>query len=247
MKTLVYAAFGVLLAVSGAFAQDVQVSRENKTVAVTTAETLELEPEYGIVKLGFHNYAASQDIAYEDNGRLAAKIIKALLGAGVKKEDIETEAIQLGRVEEDYTSTPRQRSKEQQFQAQQTWNISVPVNEVQKVVDIAVLAGANDVQEVVWAVKDPDSVERKLRAAAIARARSEGEEMAQGLGVKLGALLYVTNSDANHTYYGVFGANKRHRGALTTVEVSAQRLPILNLYPQKVRQEVTVYAVFALE
>lgn len=54
-------------------AQDVQVNRENKTVAVTTAETLELEPEYGIVKLGFHHFAPSKDIAYEDNGRVAAK------------------------------------------------------------------------------------------------------------------------------------------------------------------------------
>lgn len=58
----------------------------------------------------------------------------------------------------------------------------MPFSEVQKVVDIAVLTGANDVQEVIWAVKDPDAVERELRAAAIARARSEGEEMAQGPG-----------------------------------------------------------------
>jgi len=222
MRTLIYAALAVLLAVPSALAQDVQVSRDNKSVAVTTAETLELEPDYGIVKLSFHNFAASQDVAYEDNGRIAARIIGALLGAGVKKEDIETEAIQLGRVEEDYTSTPRQRTKEQQYQAQQAWNISVPVPEVQKVVDIAVLAGANDVQDVIWAVKDPDAIERKLRAAAITRARSKAQEMAQALGGKLGALLYVTNSDANHTYYGVFGADKRHRGSLTTVEVTAE-------------------------
>jgi uncharacterized protein YggE len=246
MRSSIWAMLCLLLVAPVGFAQNVQVSRENKTIAVTTTESLEVQPEFGVVKIGVHNYAATQDAAYRENGRIAAKIIEALLGAGIKKEDIETEGIQLGRVENDYTNPNRQPAKEQQFQAQQTWNIRLPLGTVQKAVDIAVLAGANDVEDVVWSVKDPSAIEGKLRAVAVAKARVRAEEMAQALGGKVGALLYVSNYEPYRAYMAGGGGGGRFPST-QTIEVSAEKMPILNLFPQKVRQDVTVFAVFALE
>jgi uncharacterized protein len=209
-------------------AQDIQVNRENKTVAVSVTKSVEVQPELGSVQIGYRNQGRLQSSVYEENGRQAQKIIEALLAAGVKREDIQTEAVQLGR-----------------FEAAQTWKIRVPIGGVQKVVDQAVAAGANDVSDVVWSVADPDALDVKARGEAISKARQIADEMAKSLGGRVGGLLYVSNGEPSGSYFragGGFG-----NGNLQTVEVSATKLPILNLFPQKVRREVTIYAVFALE
>ena len=100
-------------------------------------------------------------------------------------------------------------------------------------------------EDVVWSVADPDALDVKARGEAISKARQIVDEMAKSLGGRVGGLLYVSNGEPYGSYFragGGFG-----NGNLQTVEVSATKLPILNLFPQKVRREVTIYAVFALE
>jgi uncharacterized protein YggE len=238
-RNLLGTSFLLLLIAVSTRAQDVQVSRENKTVAVTVTKGVEVQPEFGIVYIGYRNDGRMKDSVYEENGRQAQKILEALLAAGVKKADIQTESLDLSRVDDSWRE--QKQSKEVQYQAALTWKIRAPIGEVQKVVDLAVEAGANHVGEVVWAVKDPDALDAQARMAAVAKARQLAEEMAQTLGGKVGGLLYVSNGEPPRT-----GGNAWN-GNLQTVEVSSAKLPVLNLFPQKVSREVTIYAVFALE
>jgi hypothetical protein len=73
--------------------------------------------------------------------------------------------------------------------------------------------------------------------------------MAEGLNVKLGALVYASNQ----TPLTRFNAKAAGATANATVEVSAGRssepvaLPDLEIRPQTIREEATVYAVFAIE
>jgi uncharacterized protein YggE len=224
--------------------QGVSVTRDNKTVAVTVTESLEVQPEVGVVTLGYHNFGRTQDAAYEENTRMAAKVLKALLDAGIKKEDIETQSLSLGRSAEPNKQGGQQQDKERQFEAQQTWRIRLPVGEIQKGIDGAVAAGANDIQEIEWSVKDPKALAARARSAAITRARGVAEELAQSLGGRVGTLLFVSNSEQSR-YAGTVG--NLNAVALSTVEVQAAPKMILNLFPQKVTREATIYAVFALE
>jgi len=106
-------------------AQDIQVNRENKTVAVSVTKSVEVQPELGSVQIGYRNQGRLQSSVYEENGRQAQKIIEALLAAGVKREDIQTEAVQLGRVDE--PSRESQQEKAPRFEAAQIWKIRVPI------------------------------------------------------------------------------------------------------------------------
>jgi uncharacterized protein len=249
MKTVSWAVAFLcwLVAASITSGQGVSVSRENKTVAVTVTESLEVQPEIGVVSLGYHNFGRTQSGAYEENGRVAGKIIEALLKAGVKKEDIQTETLQLGRSDEGFKQAAEKQDLEQQFQAQQTWKVRAPIGEVQKVVDQAVAAGANDVEQVEWMVKDQSALDGRARALAIAKARGVAEEMVHSLGGKVGALLYVSNTDASAYLARFTNANASGPGNLATLEVDAAPKMVLNLFPQKVRRDATVYAIFALE
>ena len=64
---LAFAVFTALVAGSAATAQQIQVNRENRTVAVTVTETIEVQREIALIPIGIHTYGRTQDGAYEDN------------------------------------------------------------------------------------------------------------------------------------------------------------------------------------
>jgi hypothetical protein len=226
-------------------AQNIQVNRENKTVAVSVTKSVEVQPDYASVQIGYRNRGPEQGAVYEENGRHAEKIISALLAAGIKKEDIQTQGLDLGRVDDSSQEQEKEKGKKPLFEATQTWAVRAPIGSVQNVVDHAVAAGANTVSDVQWALADPDSLDARAREEAMAKARQVANEMAKSLGGKAGGLLYVSNGEPSGSYFR--SGNSFGKGMPQTVEVFGEKLPILNLFPQKVRREVTIYAVFALE
>lgn len=81
----------VALLLSGSYyslSQDIQVNRQNKTIAVTADQSTSVDAEVAVVAVGYHDYASTQDAAFQDNVRTADVIVKALLGAGTPKANI---------------------------------------------------------------------------------------------------------------------------------------------------------------
>jgi uncharacterized protein YggE len=232
----------VIVAVSGSlFAQDIQVNRQNKTIAVTAEESTTANAEVALLTIGYRNYGVTQDAAFQENVRAAERITKALLDVKVSKANIETEKLQLTRAQIDEKWTADMK-KERQFEAGQSWHVKVSAPEAQTIVDVAVKAGANEVDDVEWNVADPVALQVKAGAAALAKAKSIADQMARGLGTKLGELVYASNrAPVAKTWQ--------------TVEVDAEKMvappppppPKLTLFPQKVKSDATVYAVFSIE
>lgn len=225
-------------------AQEVQVNRENRTIAVSTTETVKADAEIAVVQLGYHNYAPTNNQAYEDNVRASDKIIHALLASGVTKASIDTESLQLSPVFPPSRNLTPQERGQRRFEATQSWKIRLPVADAQRVVDLAVRAGANEMNGVYWRVKDPDSLEAEAVAAALARARGIAESMATKLGGKLGELLYASNRIPPRPMRFRYGTAGGSAGGIVTPSIPS---PHLRLFPQKVPRTATVYAVFALQ
>lgn len=241
------AALACLSAATVASAQDIRVDNSNRTIGVSVSETIEVDPEIALVQIGYHNLGKTHEAAYEESGKAAAKIIDALVAAGVPKVNITTEEVALSRVDEETRDSKAPRQKEHQFEARQSWAIRVPVSEAQKVVDLAVAAGANDVQNVLWEVKDINALEAKANIAAVARARGLADQMAEKFGGKVGQLLFVTNNTAALNFNWMGGKNAVAYKFPQIVTVTEAAKPSLTLFPQKVKRDAQVYAVFALE
>ena len=131
--------------------------------------------------------------------------------------------------------------KDRRFQAQQSWYVTVPVSQAQTVVDLCVNAGANEVEDVEWNVADPVALQAKAGSAALSKARSIADQMAKGLGTKLGELVYASNRAP---------VAKMWRGVTlntSSAMISQTGKPKLKLFPQKVKSDATVYAVFSIE
>jgi uncharacterized protein YggE len=231
----------VIISAGSILSQDIQINRQNKTVAITADESVSADAEIAVLEIGYHNYGSTKDAAFQENLRAAERITKAILGAKVPRANIETEKLRLTRMEIDEKWTPEMK-KERQFAAEQTWHITVSAADAQAVADLAVRAGANNVGDVEWNVADPVALQAKASATALAKARSVADQMAKGLGTKLGDLVYASNRAPSTKAW------QRGQG-WETVEVQGTMLqqPNLALFPQKVKSEATVYAVFAIE
>lgn len=229
-----------VIAITGSLlAQDIQVNRQNKTIAVTAEESTTADAEVALLTIGYRNYGVTQDVAFQENVRVSERITRALLDARVPRANIETDKLQLARTEIDEKWTIDMK-KERQFMAGQSWHVTVSASEAQTVVDLAVKAGANEVDDVEWNVADPVALQAKAGAAALAKAKSIADQMAKGLGTKLGDLVYASNrAPVAKTWQ--------------TVEVAEKMVPPpppppkLTLFPQKVKSDATVYAVFSIE
>ena len=131
------------------------------------------------------------------------------------------------------------------FEASQAWSVNVPVVQAQMIVALAVQSGANHVGDVDWDVLDPVALQAKASGAALAKARLVAEQMAKGLGAKLGELVYASNrAPMNRALRGLINTES---AAISPMAPPSPPPPQLKLFPQKVKSEATVYAVFAIE
>jgi len=89
---------------SSSFAQLARITPDKKTIEIHATDKITTPAETATVKIGFQNVAASKDAVYEENVRVANKIVQALQSAGIPAEAIETESIRWS------VRTPRKES-----------------------------------------------------------------------------------------------------------------------------------------
>lgn len=210
-----------------------------KTIEISATEKVEVPAETATVKIGFQNQATNKDAAYAENTRTANRILQALLDAGVPKGAIETESLSLVREEDRFGSKPQQPST---FTATQQWQIQSKASEAQKIVDIAVASGANQIESVDWSVADPQKLDDRAYAAVLARAKTVAEQTAAQTGVKLGGIISISNST------NPAGRFRMRDKGLMTVEVTAAKLamPMLKLEPGTVERDASVTITYAI-
>jgi len=214
---------------------------DQRTIEISATEKVRVAAEVATIKIGFQNQAATKDVAYAENTRAANKILRALFDAGVPKEAIETETLNLGQEQEKYDGRSNSQLK---YTASQKWQIRSKAAEAQKVVDIAVAAGANHIEQVDWSVADDKQLETKAYAAALKRAREVAEQTAAQSGVKLGEIATIVNSSEPERFA------RFDRAGLASLEVSAMinepKSAMLKLQPGMVEREVSVTVIFAM-
>jgi uncharacterized protein YggE len=230
-----------ILFATACLGQDIQVNRQNKTIAVTAEDSITADAEVAVLDIGYHNYAPTQEAAFRENVRAAGQITQTLLQVKIAADNIETEKLRLGRTQADQNWS-EQMKKERVYEAQQSWLVSVSTSQAQTVVDLVVKAGANEVDDVEWNVMDPVALQAKASGAALAKARSIAEQMAKGLGTKPGDLVYAGNRAPVAKMWRGLTLNTQSAVMRTT-----EQEPKLRLFPQKVKSDATVYAVFAIE
>jgi hypothetical protein len=126
--------------------------------------------------------------------------------------------------------------------------VTVPAEGVANVLHVAITAGANDSGGIEWELKKDDALEAEAAKKALEHARQIASQMAAGLGVKLGTLVYASNQTPPR---GILAALGLGGGVLDTESASLsgvkKNLAPLAISPERITKSATVYAVFAIE
>ena len=241
MKHLVTLAF--YAAALSLQAQQVVVSKDNRTIAVTTSADAIADADTVSVQIGFLVYGPDQDTAYALGSKTSNAIADALKAAGIPGEAIQSESQSISPLQQygnqDWTAAEKAARK---FQVTQSWTVKTAANNSAKVLDIAVKAGANQSGGMSWSVSDQDALQAKAAKLALERARQIASQMAGGLNVTLGSLVYASNEAPPR---GPLSARAFDR--LETFAPAPKAVAPLSISAQKVSASATVYAVFSIQ
>jgi uncharacterized protein len=231
---------------SSASAQTVQVNQQNRTIEIAATSSIQVTADRVIITAGYRNYGPTHDAAFAQNARVAAQILKAWTDAGLVQKEIATNALTSRLMSENELRdlSPEDR-KQMQYEVNQSWKITEKVDIAEKLLDIAVDAGANYVGSPEWELADPNAVETQAYAAALEKARALGDQMAKSFGAKTGVLLYAGNEARPSQFFGAGEGGGVGGGLFLRKNPTAR--PDTKLLPQKIEKTGYVRAIFALE
>ena len=230
------AAMAMLVAAGAAVAQQagqaqLKIDSANRTLTVSAENTVTVEPEIAILHVGFETQPTDAKGAYAAGTATSNAIIGALKQAGVPESAIRSEWQHLNSVYD----------KPHKFTLQQQWTVRVKPEQAAQMLDVAVTAGATNSGQIDWTVENEQALQDKALEGAAGRARAQAAVLARGMGVKLGALVYVSNQQSSPVMPMRMFAMK------ADVAGNAPPPPPLAIEPHKVSSSATVYAVFAIE
>jgi hypothetical protein len=86
VKYAVAMMLGASVWAGGVGAQQIQINKENKTIAITTSDQAEAMADTAVLTVGFHLYGKDQDGTYADASKTSNAVMAAIKAAGVPKE-----------------------------------------------------------------------------------------------------------------------------------------------------------------
>jgi uncharacterized protein YggE len=239
-------AIGVALA-GVASAQSIQINRDNKTIAISTTDEATAIADLAAITIGFEIFGPDSRTAYTDGATLSHGVLEALHKGGVNDKAIESSVQGVERNTDFADKDSAEQRVKREFVFRQSWEVGVAPQFAAELIRLAVAAGANKSGAIDWRFSDRKALQAKAAGNALVKAREVAARMADGLHVKLGALIYASNETPNTRLYF---ARPSAGTVLNTESVSVSSVlnaPPLEIRPQTIREEATVYAVFAIE
>jgi uncharacterized protein YggE len=238
----VIVAFALIAGCAAAVAQqtsqvELKIEAANRTLTVSAEERVTADPEIAILHIGFETPPSDAKTAYAAGAKTSNEIVAALKKAGIPETSIRSESQHLDSV----------GYKSHKFKLVQKWTVKTPPERAAEILDVAITAGAIDSGEIDWTVKDEKALEDQALEKASTRAREKAAVLAKGMGVHLGALVYVSNQVSAIAFESRnFSALAAPGVGVSSKERASMASP-LSIEPRKVSREATVYAVFAIE
>lgn len=149
-------------------------------------------PDMATIVLGVETQNASAAGAVRENAVLMNETINALLAAGIAEKDIQTSTFSLTTMQQDEPEMANEEPKAPIFLA--TNQVTVKLNnttDVGMVLDAAVSAGSNSIQQVSFDLMDPIPQNEMALTRAIEDARRKAEVAANAADVNLGRVLEI--------------------------------------------------------
>lgn len=162
-------------------------------ITVTGQGQVATAPDMATVTLGVSAFDAEASKALKQNSALMTKVFETIKAAGVEPKDIQTSQLNLNPRWE--RNNGNNQPKIIGYDAVNTVVVRVrDLTDLGIVLDNIATAGANRIQGISFGVQNPRPLVDEARKRAVADAKSKAELYTDAAGVKLGAVLSISET-----------------------------------------------------
>ncbi|MEC0110126.1 SIMPL domain-containing protein [Paenibacillus taichungensis] len=178
-----------------AYAAEVQGVQQNVINVVGTGE-IQVKPDIAYLSIGVNSTADTAASAQKANAAKIQKVSNLLKSTWkISADDIQTSQFY---VQPNYTYSEKDGQKIKGYTAHHTLTVTYrEMDKIGELLDAASQAGANNIENVRFTVEKPESFEAQVIEKAVANADVKAGAIAKAVKRQLGAVLSVSQGDAN--------------------------------------------------
>lgn len=218
-----------------AMAQDDGSSSQKpaRTITVSSTATVKTAPDEAVVTLGVRSESSDSATAFAENAKDMQAVLDALKATGIDQKDIQTLNVGLER----QTVDRGKPSEHEVFVATNQVQVTIhDLSSVGSVIDAAVNAGADSVQDVRFQLANPNEVRTDALAEAVRGARAKADAFAAAAGTSVVRVVTIDEQ----TYHPPFFA-EAVPAALGAAAVTTPIVP-----PDTLESSVTISVVWEI-
>ena len=146
-----------------------------RTITVSSTSTVKVQPDEAVVNLGVRSEATDGAGSFAQNAKDMQAVLDALKAAGVSDEDLQTLNVGLDQHVENQGKPSEQRT----FVASNSLQVTIhDLASVGSIIDAAVGAGADSVNDIRFQLSDPNAVRSDALTQAVTGARAKADALA---------------------------------------------------------------------
>ena len=197
---------GLLIAGSllPAFAAEIP-DTQGPIMVVTGLGQTDVKPDRAEVTLAVVSSGKSLGELQDQNSRTVNRVVDSLLELGLSRHQIETTGYNAWP---QYAYGDRGDKQPPEIIGYQIRNqITITLDDLQsigRIVDTSLKAGANEVQNIAYSLKDYNSIQAQALSQACTNANIKANAIARALGIKVGAIVSVKEGSAPAEIYPVY-------------------------------------------
>jgi uncharacterized protein len=237
MRLLIVAAFAAFASMAApAIAEEAR-----GTILTISAEgTSETRPDMATITLGVTVTGQSAQAAVSENARRTTALVDTLRRAGIAERDLQTAYVS---VTTQYASRAGRPALITGYEASNSVRARVrDLDNMGRVVDAAVAAGANSVNGISFSLQEPDAQRDSARRDGISKARARATLYAEALGMTVRRIVSVSESSAD-------GVEQLELTATLTTDNLLNELPQVRsapILPGEIQTRTNVNVIFEL-
>ena len=197
-------------------------------------------PDLAKISLVIETRSKLAEDAVDENARIANTVWEALLNYGISEENLKTGSYRLNGYRESVGNRPENDENLVYYRATNEIMVSTTrLDDIGEIIDLAVIAGANNINYINFELKDPQKLMMKALKIAIQQAERKAETIAQGAGVNIKQLYSVREEKTNYIPF-------RLQDSLLQREMLASNSPT-PIKPDEVTVKAVVIAKYIFE
>lgn len=164
-------------------------------------------PDVAFITLGVETSNLSASIATQENADRMAKVFEALKALGLQDEELTTSSYNIYSSNQILERGTKDEKIVTTYKVQNRLKITTTnLDNVGKIVDVAIDAGANQVQGIQFDIKNKQDMKLQALKNAVTQAKAKAEVMADVAGIHLGGLVSMNENYGSYAPMVDYGA-----------------------------------------